>query len=59
MAKEKRKKRMQCANCIKHMYESSVFRNQVKQFLSTVKILKKHMLALAQGIRLKLKRKKC
>jgi len=59
MAKEKRKMRIQCANKIKRMYVSSVFRGKVSLFLKAVKVLKGHMLSLVQGIRLKLVKKKC
>jgi len=59
MAKEKRKMRIQCANKIKRMYVSSVFRRKVTLFLKAVKVLKGHMLALVQDIRMKLMKKKC
>jgi len=43
MAKEKRKMRIQCANKIKRMYISSVFRGQVSKFLNSIKILKTNL----------------
>jgi hypothetical protein len=59
MLKEKRKKRIQSANCIKQMYQSSVFRREVQRFLGTMRIFKTHILTLVHDIRLKLKKKSC
>jgi hypothetical protein len=51
MAKEKRKMRIQCANRMKRMFEHSKFRQQVKSFTKSIKILKLHMLACVNAIR--------
>jgi hypothetical protein len=59
MAKEKRKMRIQCANKIKRMYQSSVFRGQVKTFLQSIKVLKINMLFVVGKVREKIKIKKC
>lgn len=59
MAKEKRKMRIQCANKIKRMYVSSVFRGQTKKFLFSIKVLKSHLLFTVHKIREKIMIKKC
>lgn len=59
MAKEKRKMRIQCANKIKRMYVSSVFRGQIKTFLQSIRVLKKHLLIVVAKIREKIKVRKC
>jgi hypothetical protein len=41
------------------MYVSSVFRGQVKTFLGSIRILKKHMLAIVAKVREKIKIRKC
>ena len=59
MAKEKRKMRIQCANSIKRMYVSSVFRGKVKDLFKMNAIFKGHLLWLVEKIREKIFKKKC
>jgi hypothetical protein len=51
--------RIQCANKIKRMYVSSVFRGQVSTFLQSIRVLKKHLLIIVAKIREKIKVRKC
>ena len=51
MAKEKRKMRIQCANAIKRMYVSSVFRGNVKKLFQRTAIFKGHLLWVVEKIR--------
>ena len=59
MAKEKRKMRIQCANKIKHMYRSSVFRGQVSTFFRRIAVLKGCLTNLAAEARAKILNRKC
>lgn len=59
MAKEKRKMRIQCANKIKRMYVSSVFRGKVNTFLKRVAILKGHLCQMITKVRAEILNRKC
>lgn len=59
LAKEKRKHRIQCANKMKRMYQSAVFRGQVKAFLQSIRIMKLHMFWLVSEVREKILNHKC
>lgn len=50
--------RIQYANKIKRMYKCAVFRQQVKTFLNTIKILKRNMFYLVDKIRHRILNKK-